>query len=234
MDLVILLDYLLVVIVAFLIGSIPCGLLIGKFFYKSDPRTGGSGNIGATNMNRLYGWKAFAVTFVLDALKGILAVVFARIVLGFMPYTMYWQPHLLIVLSVLFAIVGHVFCPWLGFRGGKGISTGFGALLAAYPFVAVSILVTFLAGAVVSKRISVGSILGAIGVPVYSFLFYRSNTPLLIVGIVIMLAVVFAHRDNIKRIFAGTEPTFSFRKSKAKEEALEKELEDEFEDGELR
>lgn len=231
--LMVVLDFILVVVVSFFIGSIPCGFLIGKVFYSSDPRKAGSGNIGATNMNRLYGWKAFAITFVLDALKGVLAVVFARIVLGFMPYDAYWQADLLVVLSVLFSIVGHVFCPWLGFRGGKGISTGFGSILAAYPLVALSILLTFLIAAFLSKRISVGSILAAIGVPVYSFIFYNSNIPLLVVSIVIAIAVVFAHRDNVKRIFAGTEPKFSFKKGKSGADELEKELEEEFEDGEM-
>lgn len=232
MSFVLILYFLLVSVVSFLIGSIPCGLLIGKWFFNSDPRKGGSGNIGATNMNRLYGWKAFAATFALDAIKGVLAVVFARIVLGFMPYDAYWQPDLLIVLAVFFSIAGHVFCPWLGFRGGKGISTGFGSILTAYPIVAILILVTFLLGAVITKRISVGSILAAIGVPIYSHIFYGDDVPLLIVSIVIAIAVVFAHRDNIKRIFAGTEPKFSFKKSDRGEE-LEKELEEEFEDGEL-
>lgn len=232
MSVMIAIDFVLVAIASFFIGSIPCGLLIGKYFYQSDPREGGSGNIGATNMNRLYGWKAFAVTFVLDALKGIVAVIFARIVLGFMPYEMYWQPDLLIVLAVFFSIIGHVFCPWLGFHGGKGISTGFGSILAAYPLVALSILATFLVGAFFSKRISVGSILAAIGVPVYSFIFYSKDIPLMVMSIVIAVAVVFAHRDNIKRIFKGTEPTFSFKKG-SKNEELEQELEEEFEDGEL-
>lgn len=230
---ILIVDYILVIVVAFLIGSIPCGLLIGKFVFDSDPRKGGSGNIGATNMNRLYGWKAFAATFVLDAIKGVLAVVFARILGGFMPYDAIWQLDLLIVLAVFFSIIGHVFCPWLGFHGGKGISTGFGSILAAYPFVAVSILATFLIGAFLSKRISVGSILAAIGVPVYSFIFYNDNVPLLVMSIVIAVAVVFAHRDNIKRIASGTEPTFSFKRSEASKEALERELEEEFEDGEL-
>lgn len=231
MSFMIVVDYILVSVVSFLIGSIPCGLLIGRCFYKSDPRKAGSGNIGATNMARLYGWQAFAVTFVLDALKGALAVIFARIMLGFMPYDMYWQPDLLIVLAVFFSIIGHVFCPWLGFHGGKGISTGFGSILAAYPFVALSILATFLVGAFASKRISVGSILAAIGVPIYSWLFYTNDVPLMVMSIIIAVAVVFAHRDNIMRIVSGTEPAFSF-KSKLGEETLEEDLEEEFSDGE--
>lgn len=228
---IILFDFVLVAAVSFLVGSVPFGVLIGKALYNSDPRSGGSRSIGATNMSRLYGWKAFVITFLADASKGAIAVVFARIVTGFMPFDAMWQFDLLIVLAVLFSIVGHVFCPWLGFKGGKGISTGFGSILVAYPFVALCLLATFLVVASLSKRISAGSICAAISFPIWSYVFYGSNVPLLVVSIIVAIAVVFAHRSNIQRMMNGTEPKFSFKSSGAKrtvdEQELEKELEEE-------
>lgn len=209
-------EYVVVGVVAYLIGSIPCGVLLGKTVFKGDPRSGGSGSIGATNMNRMFGFKAFAATFLLDAAKGAIAVVFARVVAGFMPFTAEWELDLLIVLAIMFSVLGHMFSPWLGFRGGKGISTGFGSILAGYPFVALCLLLTFLVFAAVSRRISVGSIAAAIGFPIYSFLFYGSNVPLLIVSVFVCAAVVFAHRSNVVRIYQGTEPKFSLKKDATK------------------
>ena len=113
MSAIILLDFVLVAAVSFLVGSVPFGVLIAKALYHSDPRSGGSRSIGATNMSRLYGWKAFVITFLADASKGAIAVVFAHVVSGFMPFDAAWQFDLLIVLAVLFSIVGHVFCPCL-------------------------------------------------------------------------------------------------------------------------
>ena len=211
--------YALVIIVSYLLGSIPCGVILGKICFKGDPRSGGSGSIGATNMNRMFGWKAFAATFVFDALKGALAVIFARVIAGFVPFDAVWEFDLLIVLSILLAILGHVFSPWLGFKGGKGISTGFGSILAGYPIVAISILITFLIFALFSKRVSVGSIAAAIGFPVFSWIFHYGNIPLMVVSIVAAIAVVFAHRGNVKRIIEGTEPKFSFNKGKSEQEA---------------
>lgn len=206
------LAYVLVAAVSFLLGSIPCGVLIGKLCFKGDPRAGGSGSIGATNMNRMFGWKAFAGTFVADAAKGALAVVFARVVSGFVDFEIIWQFDLLIVLAILFSIFGHVFCPWLGFKGGKGISTGFGSVLAGYPIVALCLLATFLVVALLSKRVSAGSIAAAIGFPLYCHVFYAGNVPLLVTSIIAAIAVVFAHRGNIMRLARGTEPKFSFNK----------------------
>lgn len=161
-------------------------------------------------MSRLYGWKAFVITFLADASKGALAVVFARIVTGFMPFDAMWQFDLLIVLAVLFSIVGHVFCPWLGFKGGKGISTGFGSILVAYPFVALCLLATFLVIAGISKRISAGSICAATAFP-FGHSFSMGVTSVAVVSVIIAIAVVFAHRSNIQRMINGEEPKFSFK-----------------------
>jgi glycerol-3-phosphate acyltransferase PlsY len=206
--------YILVALVAFLLGSIPFGVIIGKLAYGSDPRDGGSGSIGATNMNRLYGWKAALGTFVGDVGKGALAVAFARAAAMFMAIDAVWQFDLLLTVAILCSILGHVFCPWLGFHGGKGISTGLGSIIVGYPLVVICMLLTFLVVAFLSRRISAGSICAAISFPVFSYIFCGLNVPLLTVSVLVMVAVVYAHRSNIKRIFNGTEPKFSFNRSK--------------------
>lgn len=120
--------------------------------------------------------------------------------------------------------------PWLGFKGGKGISTGFGSILVAYPFVALCLLATFLVIAGISKRISAGSICAAISLPIWSFVFYGSNVPLLVVSVIIAIAVVFAHRSNIQRMINGEEPKFSFKSTGEKTVVDEGELENELEE----
>lgn len=218
MSAITIIEFLAVAIGAFMIGSIPCGVILGKVWFHGDPRLGGSGSIGATNMNRMFGFKAFAVTFVLDAAKGAIAVIFARLVGGFILFDAAWQFDLFIVFAIMFSILGHVFCPWLGFKGGKGISTGFGSVLAGYPFVALCLLITFLLFALISKRISVGSIAAAISFPIYSYIFNAQNIPLICVSIAVAIAVVFAHRSNIIRICKGTEPKFSFNRDKSSDQ----------------
>lgn len=208
--------YVVVSAVAFLLGSIPFGVIIGKTFHGSDPREAGSGSIGATNMNRLYGWKAALGTFLGDVGKGALAVAFARVLAGFLVFDAAWQFDLVIVLAIVFSILGHVFCPWLGFHGGKGISTGLGSILVGYPLVVLCMLATFLVVAFATRRVSAGSICAAVSFPVFSYVFCGLNVPLLVASVIITVFVVYAHRGNIVRMANGTEPRFSFNKSGAK------------------
>ena len=205
---------ILVVVEAFLLGSIPFGLIIGKLGYGKDPRDGGSGSIGATNMKRLFGWKACIGTFVGDVGKGALAVAVARFIATFVVFEFGWQFDVLLVLGIVCSIFGHVFCPWLGFRGGKGISTGLGSIFVGYPLVVLCMLATFIVVAFLSKRISAGSICAALSFPIFSYVFCGLNVPLLVVSVVVAVGVTFAHRGNIKRMINGTEPKFSFSDKK--------------------
>lgn len=202
-------SYVVIAVTSFLIGSIPFGVLVGKAAYDKDPRSAGSGSIGSTNMNRLFGWKASLATFVGDVGKGAIAVVLARVITGFVSYGAEWEFELAIVLSIMCVIFGHIFCPWLGFSGGKGIATGLGSFLVGYPLVAVSILSVFIIVVLFSKRISAGSIAAAAAIPVFSLLFCFGNIPLLVCGTVIAVVVIFAHRGNIERLRNGTEPKFT-------------------------
>ncbi|MGI6032639.1 MAG: glycerol-3-phosphate 1-O-acyltransferase PlsY [Coriobacteriales bacterium] len=204
---------IIVLVESFLLGSIPFGVIIGRVVYGKDPRDGGSGSIGMTNMARLFGKKAAAATFAGDVLKGAFAVFIARLLLPYVAIAAGWQADLVLVLGVFGSIFGHLYCPWLGFKGGKGISTGLGSILVALPPVALSILAVFLVVALISKRISAGSICAAIGFPVFSCIFYWGSVPIIATALIIGIAVVYAHRENIKRLIAGTEPKFSFEGS---------------------
>lgn len=207
----------MVLIISYLLGSIPCGVIVGRVGYGKDPRDGGSHSIGMTNMNRLFGVKAAAITFAGDVAKGALAAGVARLLLPHIAAVALWQVDLVLIVSVMGAIFGHVFCPWLKFKGGKGISTGLGSLLVAFPLVAVTILGLFLIVALATKRISAGSITAAIGFPVFSCVYHWGSWPFIAVALVVGAAVVVAHRGNIQRLIAGTEPTFSFNTGKHEE-----------------
>ena len=183
----------LAIVESFLLGSIPFGVIVAKVGYGKDPRDGGSGSIGMTNMARLFGVKAAAITFVGDAGKGALALGIVRLMFPFVVgIDAQWQIDLLLVAGVVAAIFGHVYCPWLGFKGGKGISTGFGSILVAFPLTVLCMLAVFLVVALATKRISAGSV------------------PVLVMSTIVAAAVVYAHRGNIKRMVHGEEPKFSF------------------------
>ncbi len=205
---------LLVAAESFLLGSIPCGVIVGRVFYGKDPRSGGSGSIGMTNMARLFGAAAAAITFAGDVLKGVAAVGVARLLLAYAPIgaAAPWQADLVLALSIVFGIAGHVFCPWLGFRGGKGISTGLGTIGMAYPPVVALMLGSFLVVAFLSRRVSAGSIVAACMFPVAACIFEWGNVPLFVVACAVAVFVTWAHRANIMRMVHGQEPKFSLHK----------------------
>lgn len=205
-----LLGAVVVLVESYLLGSIPSGVIVARVGYGKDPRDGGSGSIGMTNMNRLFGVKAAAITFIADVAKGAVAVVVARLLLNHIAAVDQAQVDFVLVSAVLGAIFGHVFCPWLKFKGGKGISTGLGSILVAFPLVALTILALFLVVAFVTKTISAGSIAAAAAFPVASCAYHWGSWALIAVSAVVGIAVIVAHRGNIVRLAAGTEPKFSF------------------------
>ena len=205
---------LLIAVESFLLGSIPCGVIVGRVFFGRDPRAGGSGSIGMTNMARLFGAKAAAATFAGDVLKGALAVALARVLLACVPVAIdaQWQIDLLLSLSITVSIAGHVFCPWLGFRGGKGISTGLGSIAVGYPPVVALMLGSFLVVAFLSRRVSAGSVVAACMFPVASLIFQWGNVPLFILACCVAVFVTWAHRANLVRMVHGEEPKFTLHK----------------------
>ncbi|MCJ1908894.1 glycerol-3-phosphate 1-O-acyltransferase PlsY [Planococcus ruber] len=191
-------DILLPVILAYLLGSIPSALWVGKIFYKTDIRTKGSGNLGATNTFRTLGIKAGIVVTVLDILKGTAATL--------IPLYMDTNIHPL-VFGVI-AVIGHMFPIFAKFKGGKAVATSGGILLGyQWPLFIVAV-VALLIALKITKMVSLSSIILAVVAVIYT-LIYALNTgdyPFLIVIIILASFIIFRHRANIARIKAGTEP----------------------------
>ena len=184
---------------AYLIGSLPMGLWVGRIFRGIDVRDFGSGNIGATNVFRTLGPKLGIFTLALDLFKGALPVIFLPTLLGLRPSV---SVDLLVGAA---AISGHVFSCFLGFRGGKGVATALGVYLA----ISTSpTLLTILVALVIIARwgtISLASVAGAVALPVFM---YGLGEPTLMLAVTCLLAliVIWRHRANMKRFLAGTEP----------------------------
>lgn len=184
-------------IAAYLIGSIPTGLILGKM-YGIDVRTAGSGNIGATNVYRTVGKKIGILTLLADCLKGLLPVLVARRLA---------LPEIMIAGVGLAAFLGHVFPFYLRFKGGKGVATALGVFLGAAPAAVGGAVVVFAAVVAKSRYVSLGSIVAAAVVPVLVFL-YHGTTPTAGMAVVIAIIVIWRHRENIQRLLQGTENTF--------------------------
>lgn len=185
----------LILIAAYLIGSLPFGYIIARIFIKTDIRSHGSGNIGATNVLRVAGWKAALPVFVLDLLKGSAAVIMAKSLSG--------QPEVYLVAGLL-SMVGHSFPIFLRFKGGKAAATGIGVLIA------LSWQITVILAAVaaiiigVTRYVSLASIIGSCLVPILFWLF-GFDIYYIVFGLVTALLVCIRHKQNIERLIKGTE-----------------------------
>jgi glycerol-3-phosphate acyltransferase PlsY len=186
---------LLVIIIAYLLGSIPFGYLIVRRRVGDDIRRSGSGGTGATNVSRRAGKAAGIVTLLLDALKGAAAVLTAAMLTG---------NDWIVAAAAIAVLVGHIFPVWLGFRGGKGVATGAGVFLVLAPVAVLCAGVIFLAIVVSTRYVSLGSMLGAAAIPFFIWL-QSDSRPLLIAAVLGALLIVFAHRGNIARLAQGTE-----------------------------
>jgi len=212
----------LIIIAAFLAGSIPFGLLIARAKVV-DIRKHGSGNIGATNVGRVLGRRYFFLCFALDLLKGLLPTLAMGAALGALgAFTMSMHDAAWWLGAAVASILGHVFCPWLGFKGGKGVATGLGALLGVFPLLSVAggvATVVWILAMLLWRYVSLASIIAAITLaPTIGLAWWLASrqrtgqtTPepamLLFVGIgaLLTLLVVWTHRANIGRLRAGTE-----------------------------
>ncbi len=189
-------------VVAYVLGSIPFGYLIVKLGQGRDIRASGSGNIGAANVTRTVGKGAGVLTLLLDAAKGYLAVWIA------MRFTE--GDSGLVICAALAAIIGHMFPVWLKFKGGKGVATGVGAFLPICWQAVVGALVVWIVAVAVFRYVSLGSMLAAASLPVLTYYFYAPGMapPMMVTGGAMLAAVIIivAHRANIARLAAGTEP----------------------------
>lgn len=193
--------------ISYLLGSIPFGYLLIRIFRGEDVRLSGSGNIGATNVSRKSPALG-ALTLVLDAAKGFVAVQFAAMFCNELA-----RLQLMMAASALFAILGHMFPVWLKFRGGKGVATALGAFLRFAPIAVLVALGIFVVTVLISRRISLGSILTAALFPstVWALRISRDPATLAMVGIAALLIII-RHYQNILRLLSGEEPGFSMRR----------------------
>ena len=192
--------------IAYLLGSIPFGYILVRLFRGSDIRQSGSGNIGATNVARTSPALGI-VTLLLDALKGLAAVLIARYGLASSSSN---ALSLLPVLAALFAVIGHLFPVWLRFRGGKGVATGLGSFLLLAPKAILVMIGIFIALVALFRYISLGSIVAVAVFPLLAWLLdgYR-HTPLVLAAMAMAsLLIIFKHRTNMRRLAAGTESRF--------------------------
>ncbi len=209
---------LLIVVVAYLLGSIPTGYLLFRIFRRQDIRTIGSGNIGATNVIRSGAKGLGAATFLLDVLKGALAVLIgARLAeIGFPPLPV----HNAEALAALCAVLGHVFPIWLNLRGGKGVATAFGVFLVLAPLAALGSMILFAIVFAIGRYVSLASILGAAAFPALAWFSAPWVRTYLVFGIIlfVVLLILVKHSKNIERLMAGTEYRFGFSKPSASAE----------------
>lgn len=185
-------------IISYFIGSIPTGVILAKYFGNVDLRNVGSGNIGATNVTRAMGKKFGAITLLGDVLKGFIPTILAVTVFD----SYYWT-----ALIGLSAFLGHIFSIFLEFKGGKGVATALGVLLATSPLATVIGLAVFILVFVVTRYVSAGSIAAAAIIPIAVFLTKRPF-PFLLLTSLISIFVIYRHFENIKRLMNGTEKKF--------------------------
>lgn len=219
------LNLLFVVIVSYLVGSIPNSIIISKLVKGIDIRNYGSGNAGGTNVFRVLGWKWGVLAIILDAFKGALAViVVARLYLDSFPFTNitpFDDFTLVQIICGITAVIGHIWTAFAGFKGGKGIATALGFLLTIITVDMLLALIVFTLTVSLSRYISLGSLLAAVSVPL--ILIVRENIfgvdipgyhTILPFVTALTLLVIYTHRKNIDRLIKGSESKISFVKKK--------------------
>ena len=219
--------------ISYLIGSIPTAVWVGKLFYGVDIRDHGSGNAGATNTFRVLGWKCGVAVSIIDILKGFVAAYYVSQLgfeLGGIPKYAFniWNIDIFLRITAgLFAVIGHIYPLYAGFKGGKGVITAAGMLLGIEPISISLALTLFLIVLFTSRYVSLASILATFSYPLF-LLFMRYGLgmehidgSLMVLGSIVALGIIFKHTANIKRLLNGTEnriKSFSPSKGKLNEE----------------
>lgn len=184
----------------FLWTGIPTGLIVTRLVARRDIRQVGSGNIGATNVRRILGWRWFLAVLLLDALKGALPLLLARRC-AILPHHPAWP-----IAVTAAAILGNIFSPYLRFRGGKGVATSLGALAVLMPLPLLASAASFLLAFLPTGIISLGSLTAAATFPIWTFLILR-NTTLTAFASCVAFLIAFSHRTNIQRLLRHQEPS---------------------------
>lgn len=194
-------------LLAYLIGGLPFGYWFVKLTMGSDIRTMGSGNIGATNVQRNAGTKAGLVVLALDILKGYLAVWLAG--------AMNHQDASAMALAACAVMLGHCFPVFLGFKGGKAVACFIGAFAVISLLPLLAVIAVFILTVALSRFISLGSIVGAMAFPILVWVIERPAMPIFWAALFAAVLVIYRHKGNIARLRAGTENVFSFKGKKA-------------------
>lgn len=187
-------ELFLVVLGSYLLGSISFGIIITRLVKGKDIRDYGSGSTGMTNVLRTVGKGPAAMVLIGDALKGAASVMIGN----------YFGGSVYAVIGGLVAMTGHTYPIYHGFRGGKGVATGFGVMIALAPDVILVAIIIFILSVLISRYVSLGSILAAISVPIMMILFGKPM-PLIVFGLLGASFVLYSHRSNLKRLYNGTE-----------------------------
>lgn len=208
--------------ISFLLGSIPWGLIISRVFYHTDIREHGSGNIGTTNAMRTMGKVGGGAVFLLDFGKGLLSGVIAMLALWFLIPGGGLSPESGVTYAFMMGAatagctLGHIFSPWLGFKGGKGIAVAVGCLFMSFGVAgACAELAIFAVLVLLTKYVSVGSIAAAVACPFFACAFYWGDWPAIACFALTAIVVVWAHRENIERLRAGCERRIGDKKEEA-------------------
>lgn len=206
-------NYVLPVLMGYLLGSVSFGVIFSKKNFNQDIREYGSKSSGMTNTIRVYGAKYAVPVFVCDFLKGALPVIIMRIIsVKFLSGSL-----VPVYLAGVFAVIGHIFPLYFGFKGGKGVSTTCGVVAAAQPIVAAICFTLFLIIALATKIVSIGSIIAALSIPLvsYGYCMLTDKAPFVptVFGFVLAVIIVITHRSNIKRLLKGEEKKLNLHKN---------------------
>ena len=199
-------DLFLLFVLTFLVGSVPWGLIISKVFYKQDVRKVGSGNIGTTNVMRTMGKAGGVAVFLLDFGKGFLSGFFGSLLAYAMLSSGYANGCIALAVSFVGCVLGHIFSPWLGFKGGKGIAVAIGCLFFALGYwFSFAELLLFAILVIVTRYVSIGSMVAAAVEPFIAIYVYWGNWLAIILMAIPAIAILWAHRSNFSRLMRGEE-----------------------------
>lgn len=200
-------NLIFMIMIAYLVGSIPSAIIYGKILRGIDIREHGSGNAGATNVFRVMGWKSGLIVLLIDITKGLIATLLIyKIAINSVPF----EPVLTQIIAGLSAVFGHIWTIFAGFKGGKGVGTGAGMIIGIIPEAVLVGLAIFIITVGLTRFVSLGSLLASITIPFYLFfkkIFFQGSVSktIMLFALFIPILIIYTHRSNIVRLLNGTE-----------------------------